>query len=93
MRVAPHERDGLRATFRSMVDKITAVPKPQAGGRVGRLDDEDIMRPHQAVLAFLGLAVSPWAKQEASRYMQARTCRQVPFGCSRSHARQWVCGL
>ena len=48
-----------------MVDKITTVPKAQIGARVGRLDDDDILRLNQAVLVFLGLAVSPRSKREA----------------------------
>jgi len=48
-----------------MVDKISTVPKTKVGGRVGRLDDEEILRLNQAVLVFLGLAVSPRTKQEA----------------------------
>ncbi len=56
--VEPSERNGLRTTCRLMVDKITTVPKTKIGGRVGRLDDEDILRLNQAVLVFLGLAVS-----------------------------------
>jgi mRNA interferase MazF len=32
---------------------------------VGRLNDEDILRLNQAILVFLGLAVSPRAKEEA----------------------------
>ena len=47
-----------------MVDKITTVPKSKAGARVGRLDDEDILRFNQAVLVFLGLAVSPRVSRE-----------------------------
>jgi mRNA interferase MazF len=42
-----------------MVDKITTVPKTKVGPRVGRLNDEDSLRLNQAVLVFLGLAVSP----------------------------------
>jgi mRNA interferase MazF len=63
--VEPNKRNGLRATCRLMVDKITTVPKAKIGARVGRLDDEDILRLNQAVLVFLGLAVSPRTKQEA----------------------------
>ena len=63
--VQPNERNGLRAVCRLMVDKITTVPKTKVGARIGRLDDEDILRLNQAVLVFLGLAVSPRAKQEA----------------------------
>ncbi len=57
--VEPNERNGLRAQCRMMVDKITTVPKSKVGARLGRLDDEDILRLNQAMLVFLGLAVSP----------------------------------
>jgi mRNA interferase MazF len=63
--VEPNEHNGLRALCRLMVDKITTVPKSKVGARVGRLDDEDILRLNQAVLVFLGLAVSPRTKQVA----------------------------
>jgi mRNA interferase MazF len=63
--VQPNERNGLRAACRLMVDKMTTVSKTQVGAQVGRLDDEDILRLKQAVLVFLGLAISPRAKQEA----------------------------
>jgi mRNA interferase MazF len=69
--VEPNERNGLRATCRLMVDKITTIPKSKAGARIGRLDDEDILRLNQAVLVFLGLAVSPRAARgtrSASRH-------------------------
>ncbi len=46
-----------------MVDKVSTVPKAKIGARVGRLDDEDILRLNQALLVFLGLAVSPRIKQ------------------------------
>jgi mRNA interferase MazF len=62
--VEPNERNGLRAACRLMVDKITTVPKTKVAARVGRLDD-DILRLNQAVLVFLGLAVSPKTKQVA----------------------------
>ena len=57
--VEPSERNGLRATSRLMVDKITSVPKSKVGVLIGRLDEEDVVRLNQAVLVFLGLAVSP----------------------------------
>lgn len=63
--VATNERNGLRTACCLMVDKITTVPKTKVGARVGRLDDEDILRLNQAVLVFLGLAVSPKTKQAA----------------------------
>jgi mRNA interferase MazF len=54
--VEPNERNGLKSRCRIMVDKITTVPKGRVGVRVGRLDDEDIVRLNRAVLVFLGLA-------------------------------------
>jgi len=61
----PVEPNGLRVACRLMVDKITTVPKGKVGARLGRLDDEDILRLNRAVLVFLGLAVSPRARQKA----------------------------
>jgi len=60
--VVPNERNGLRMPCRLMVDKVTTVPKSKVGAQVGRLDDEDILRLNQALLVFLGLAVSPRAR-------------------------------
>lgn len=59
--VEPDERNGLRAPSRLMVDKITTVPKSKVGERIGRLDDADVVRLNQALMVFLGLAVSPRA--------------------------------
>ncbi|MFY9895266.1 MAG: type II toxin-antitoxin system PemK/MazF family toxin [Xanthobacteraceae bacterium] len=61
--VEPNARNGLHETCRLMVDKITTVPKSKIGAQVGRLDDDDILRLNQAILVFLGLAVSPRAKR------------------------------
>jgi mRNA interferase MazF len=41
-----------------MADKLTTVPKSKVGSRVGRLEDEDILRMNRAILVFLGLATS-----------------------------------
>src|SRR5687768_11337296 len=57
--VNPDERNGLRAPCRLMVDKITTVPKSKLGSRIGRLDDETMVRLTQAMVVFLGMAVSP----------------------------------
>jgi mRNA interferase MazF len=57
--VESNERNGLRSSFRLMVDKITTVPKSKVGERIGRLDVEDVIRLNQAMMVFLGLAVSP----------------------------------
>jgi mRNA interferase MazF len=56
--VAPSERNGLRAPCKLMMDKITTVPKAKLGSRIGRLDDEDLLRVNRAILVFLGLAGS-----------------------------------
>ena len=63
--VQPNERNTLRALCRLMVDKITTVPRTKLGTRIGRLDDEDILRLNQAAIVFLGLAISPRTKQAA----------------------------
>ncbi len=63
--VQPSEHNGLRAACRLMVDKIATVPRTKIGARIGRLGDEDILRLNQAILVFLGLAVSPKRNQQA----------------------------
>lgn len=63
--IEANARNGLRGAFRLMVDKITTVPKAKIGPRIGRLDDEDILRLNRAILVFLGLAASPKGKREA----------------------------
>ena len=54
--VEPNQSNGLKARSRLMVDKITTVPKSKLGERIGRLNDEDVLRLNRAVLVFLGLA-------------------------------------
>lgn len=54
--IEPNERNGLRTPSRLMMDKITTVPKEKVGSRIGRLDDEDIVRVNRAIMVFLGLA-------------------------------------
>jgi mRNA interferase MazF len=61
----PNERNGLRITSRLLVDKIMTVPKTKVGARAGRLDDVDVLRLNQAILVFLGLAISPRATRNA----------------------------
>jgi mRNA interferase MazF len=56
--VEPNERNGLVSRCRLMVDKITTVAKTKIGTRVGHLDDEDMVRLNQAIMVFLGMAVS-----------------------------------
>ena len=59
IRVEPNERNGLRVASSLMADKLTTVPRGRLGTRIGRLDDEDVVRLNQAMLVFLGLARSP----------------------------------
>src|SRR3990172_1138288 len=54
--IEPSERNGLRTESRLMADKISTVPKVRIGKRIGRLDDEDVIRLNRAVVVFLGLA-------------------------------------
>jgi mRNA interferase MazF len=53
--VEPTEANGLRATSRLMVDKITTVPKTKLGEQVGKLADADIVRLNRAIIVFLGM--------------------------------------
>jgi mRNA interferase MazF len=57
--VESNERNGLHSSSRLMVDKITTVAKSKVGERIGRLDEKDVIRLNQAMMVFLGLAVSP----------------------------------
>ncbi len=63
--IEPSEGNGLRATSRLMVDKITTVPKTKIGTCLGRLADEDMVRLNRAVLVFLGIAAPPRESSES----------------------------
>ena len=39
-----------------MADKLTTIAKAKFGRRIGRLDDETMLRLNRAILVFLGLA-------------------------------------
>lgn len=62
--IEPNERNGLLSSSRLMVDKITTVPKSKVRSPIGRLDNEDLLRLNQAIVVFLGLAVSPRSRGE-----------------------------
>ena len=64
LRVEPNDRNGLRTACRMMVDKITTIPRSRIGAHVGRLDDQDIVRLNQAMIVFLGLALSPRSRRK-----------------------------
>ena len=54
--VTPNDQNGLRSASKLMVDKLVTVSKERLGERIGRLDDEDVVRLNRAILVFLGLA-------------------------------------
>jgi mRNA interferase MazF len=62
--VEPSEWNGLKVSCRLMADKITTVPKSKVGRRIGRLEDQDILRMNRAILVFLGLATSSRPRRE-----------------------------
>lgn len=56
MLIEPSDRNGLKMASRLMIDKITTVPKARLGNRIGKLNDEDVVRLNRALMVFLGLA-------------------------------------
>lgn len=54
--VNPTATNGLRASCRLMLDKLTTVPKTRLGYRVGALDQSDVQRLNRGMVVFLGLA-------------------------------------
>ena len=54
--VEPTKENGLRATSRLMVDKVTTVPISRLGHCIGCLADDDLLRLNRSLLVFLGLA-------------------------------------
>jgi mRNA interferase MazF len=54
--ITASETNGLHATSRLMVDKLSTVPKEKLRARIGTLADADILRLNRAMLVFLGLA-------------------------------------
>jgi mRNA interferase MazF len=53
--VKPSERNGLKEGSSLRVDKITTAVGGKVGKRIGRLDDEDIVRLNRAIVVFPGL--------------------------------------
>lgn len=54
--VEPSETNGLKTASRLMADKLTTIPKGKLGRRIGRLDDETMLRLDRAMMVFLGMA-------------------------------------
>jgi mRNA interferase MazF len=59
LRIEPDERNGLNTVSWLMIDKITTVPKPKLGSRIGQIDDDELVRIKRAILVFLGIAGQP----------------------------------
>jgi mRNA interferase MazF len=56
--VDPSPGNGLDATSRIMVDKITTVRRSRLGAQIGALDDANVLRLNRALVLFLGIAGS-----------------------------------
>lgn len=54
--VEPTDANGLAQASWLMADKVSTVPKAKLGRRIGRLDDETMLRLNRAMLVFLGMA-------------------------------------
>lgn len=54
--VEPSRTNGLRLSSCLMADKVTTISRSKLRERIGRLDDEDLLRLNRALLVFLGLA-------------------------------------
>jgi len=54
--IQPSDLNGLKATSRLMIDKLTAVRASKVGRVIGQLGDADLVRVNRALLVFLGLA-------------------------------------
>jgi mRNA interferase MazF len=54
--VEPTEVNGLAQASWLMADKITTVPRERLGRRIGRLDDDTMLRLNRAMMVFLGMA-------------------------------------
>lgn len=54
--VEPSAANGLVSPCGLMVDKTTTVSRAKLRMRVGRLEDEDLLRLNRATIVFLGLA-------------------------------------
>jgi len=51
----PAPETGLRQASQIMVDKILTVPRARIGARIGRLDDETLLRLNRTLAFVLGL--------------------------------------
>lgn len=54
--IAPTKSNGLAATSRIMVDKITAVRRDRLGQMLGAITDAEMLAVNRSMLVFLGIA-------------------------------------
>ncbi len=54
--IDPTEANGLTATSRIMIDKITTVRRNRLGGVIGTLTDAEMLAVNRSMLVFLGIA-------------------------------------
>lgn len=54
--IDPAASNGLTATSRIMIDKITAVRRDRLGQAVGAVTDAQMLAVNRSVLVFLGIA-------------------------------------
>jgi mRNA interferase MazF len=52
----PSADNGLTATSRLMIDKITTVRRAKLGERIGALDDATLVALNRSMIVFLGIA-------------------------------------
>jgi mRNA interferase MazF len=86
--VQPSERNGLNEASSLMVDKITTVARTRVGKRIGRLDDEDIVRLNRSIVVFLGLgraSPEPYERKSEPRESSRRGGRTRTFSRGRPH--------
>ncbi len=53
--VAPSAGNGLRKPSQIMLDKISTIAWEKVGERIGRLDDQTLMRVNRSLMVWLGL--------------------------------------
>lgn len=58
LEIEPGTANGLDATSRLMVDKITAVRRSRLRDNLGVLADSDVLRLNRAIVVFLGIAAT-----------------------------------
>jgi mRNA interferase MazF len=56
LEIAPSAANGLDATSRLMIDKITTVRRRRLGSKLGVLHDADLLRVNRGIVVFLGIA-------------------------------------